>query len=128
MSLLQWICIAVALQRLGELVLSHRNGAKLRDKGGVEFGANHYPLMVALHAGWLVILFFVTPADATVSWFLLTVFLLLQAGRIWVISALGERWTWQRVAYHGQIRTRRCISGVATLDLHWNAGAENDFN
>ena len=93
MSLLQWIVIAVALQRLGELVLSHRNGAKLRAKGGVEVGSGHYPLMVALHAGWLVALFFATPTDATVSWLLLTVFLLLQTGRIWVIPTLGERWT-----------------------------------
>ncbi len=93
MSLLQWIVVAVALQRLAELGLARRNGAKLRAKGGIEVGAGHYPLLVGLHTGWLATLFFLAPADAPASWLLLCVFLLLQAGRIWVIVTLGERWT-----------------------------------
>ena len=93
MNFIQWIVAAVALQRLAELVLSHRTGIKLRAKGGMETGAGHYPLMVGLHTGWLAALFFLTPADAAVSWLLLSVFLLLQAGRIWVIATLGEHWS-----------------------------------
>ncbi len=93
MSLLQWIVVAVALQRLAELGLAYRNGVKLRAKGGIEVGAGHYPLLVGLHTGWLAALFFLVPADAPASWLLLCVFLLLQAGRVWIIATLGERWT-----------------------------------
>jgi methyltransferase len=28
----------------------------LRAKGGIKFGAAHYPLMIALHASWLLAL------------------------------------------------------------------------
>lgn len=93
MSLVQWIVLAVAMQRLAELGLSHRNGVRLLAKGGTEVGAGHYPIIVGLHTGWLATLFFLTPADASASWLLLCLFLLLQAGRVWVITALGERWT-----------------------------------
>jgi methyltransferase len=49
---------AVAPERLAELVVAQRNRAWSTAKGGVEFGARHYPAMVALHtrllAGCLV--------------------------------------------------------------------------
>ena len=93
MSLVQWIVIVVALQRLTELILSNRNTAKLRAEGGVEFGASHYPLIVILHISWLAALFALTNPNTVVSLSLLSVFLLLQIGRIWVIVTLGERWT-----------------------------------
>ena len=93
MSFPQWIIAAVVLQRLAELVLSRRNTARLLADGGVEAGARHYPLVVAVHAGWLGALFFLTPADAPVSGLLLGLFLLLQIGRVWVIFTLGARWT-----------------------------------
>ncbi|MFA5507859.1 MAG: isoprenylcysteine carboxylmethyltransferase family protein [Vulcanimicrobiota bacterium] len=49
-----FLVIAVALQRVMELQISRSNEAHLRRKGAVEHGAGHYPLMVALHALWLV--------------------------------------------------------------------------
>ena len=82
----------VTLQRMGELVLSQRNTARLRAKGAQEAGAAHYPLIVALHAAWLAGLWFLAmrlPVDLV--W--LGVFILLQAVRVWVIATLGERWT-----------------------------------
>lgn len=45
---------AVATERVVELVVSTRNLAWSRARGGVEFGARHYPTMVALHTGLLV--------------------------------------------------------------------------
>ena len=43
----------VTAQRLGELVVARRNTRRLLAAGGIERGADHYPLMVGLHAAWL---------------------------------------------------------------------------
>jgi len=50
---MNWVAIIVglvALQRLGELVVATRNTRTLLNRGGVEHGARHYPLIVLLHA------------------------------------------------------------------------------
>jgi methyltransferase len=83
----------VALQRLGELVLATRNTRALLSRGGVEHGAGHYPLIVLLHAAWLLALLFLVPADAPLSWFWLAVFVVLQGLRAWVVASLGPYWT-----------------------------------
>jgi methyltransferase len=82
----------VTLQRLAELLLARRNTRRLFAEGGVEYGRAHYPVMVALHAAWLAGLWWLgrtQPVDPL--W--LGAFVLLQAGRIWVIASLGRRWT-----------------------------------
>ena len=87
-----WLVTFLIVQRLAELGLAQWNTARLRVGGGVEFGASHYPLMVALHAAWLLGLWMLGhghPVDPL--W--LAVFILLQAGRLWVIVSLGQRWT-----------------------------------
>ncbi|WP_374928294.1 isoprenylcysteine carboxyl methyltransferase family protein [Kytococcus sedentarius] len=45
---------AVAVERVVELVVARRHGQWARERGGVEHGAGHYPVMVALHSGLLV--------------------------------------------------------------------------
>ncbi len=90
----------VTLQRLAELALARRNTDALLRKGGHEVGARHYPLMVTLHALWLAGLWLLAPGHS-VSPFWLLVFCLLQAGRIWVIASLGERWTTRIVILPG---------------------------
>lgn len=82
----------ITAQRLAELVLAERNSRRLLAQGGVEFGASHYPFMVALHAAWLLGLWWLGAAQP-VDPLLLGVFILLQAGRLWVIASLGPRWT-----------------------------------
>lgn len=80
------------LQRLAELALARRNTARLLARGAVEHGAAHYPLIVALHAGWLA-------AIAVFGWgepvrpFWLAVFVPLQGLRVWILASLGPRWT-----------------------------------
>lgn len=83
----------VAVQRLAELVHAKRNERRLRDRGGVEVGAAHYPLFILLHGSWLIVLALVVPWDASVKWVLIVVFLILQVGRLWVIASLGPYWT-----------------------------------
>lgn len=90
----------VTLQRFGELVLAQRNTARLRAKGAQEVGADHYLLIVALHAAWLAGLWFLAwGLPANLVW--LGVFILLQAARVWVIATLGERWTTRIIVLPG---------------------------
>lgn len=89
----QWAAVLVGLQRLGELWLSRRNGRRLLAEGGREIGAGHYPVLIAVHAGWLAAIAFLVPADAPVYWPALAAYLAVQAGRVWVISTLGRYWT-----------------------------------
>jgi methyltransferase len=91
-SLSVLILALVTLQRIGELWLSNRNRRRLLERGGHEVGAAHYPLIVGLHALWLVVLWWLAPGRP-VDGFWLALFVLLQLGRIWVIATLGERWT-----------------------------------
>ncbi|QFY62319.1 hypothetical protein FZ934_00940 [Rhizobium grahamii] len=90
----------VTLQRLAELALARRNTDALLRKGGHEVGARHYPLMVTLHALWLAGLWLLAPGHS-VNPIWLVIFCLLQAGRIWVIASLGERWTTRIVILPG---------------------------
>jgi len=86
------ILALVTLQRLFELWLSNRNTRRLYARGAKEFGANHYLLIVALHALWLACLWWLAPGRP-IDGFWLGLFVLLQVARIWVIATLGERWT-----------------------------------
>jgi methyltransferase len=86
-----WLVGFIALQRLAELVLANHNARLLLAEGGVEHGRGHYPLMVALHAAWLIGLAFLGH-DRDINPVLLAVFVLLQTARIWVIATLGHRW------------------------------------
>jgi methyltransferase len=94
----QWAALLVGLQRLGELWLSRRNGRRLLAEGGREIGAGHYPVLIAVHAGWLAATAFLVPAAAPVYWPVIAAYLVVQAGRIWVIATLGRYWT-TRVIY-----------------------------
>jgi len=82
----------VTLQRLAELVLAERNRKRLLARGATEHGRTHYPLIVAVHVLWLVALWWWAPGRP-ISLPLLAVFALLQLGRLWVLTTLGDRWT-----------------------------------
>lgn len=88
-----WLLIAVALQRLVELVRARRNTRRLLARGGREVGAEHYPLIVTLHVAWLLTLALLTSPSPPVNWGLIAVFVLLQALRVWVLVSLGPYWT-----------------------------------
>lgn len=83
----------VALQRVAELIYAQRNTRRLTAKGAVEEGRTHYPLIVALHIGWLASIAVFLPEAVVLDPIWLTVFCLLQAVRIWVIRSLGPYWT-----------------------------------
>jgi methyltransferase len=95
------VLFLVTLQRLSELVIARRNTAALMAKGAVESGAEHYPLMVLLHASWLAGLWWFGWAQHIV-WPFLALYLILQAGRIWVLATLGKRWTTRILSVPGE--------------------------
>ena len=82
----------VTIQRIAELFLSTRNAEALRARGAVEFAPGHYPVMVLLHAAWLGGLW-ILARDLPANGILITVYAALQLLRVWVIAALGDRWT-----------------------------------
>ncbi len=100
MSLAAVILALVTLQRIGELVLSRHNTGKLIARGAIEIGANHYPLVVAVHAAWLITLW-VWGRDQDVNPVALSLFVALQGFRLWVLATLGPRWTTRIIVLPG---------------------------
>ncbi|MBV8977651.1 MAG: hypothetical protein JO261_03130 [Alphaproteobacteria bacterium] len=87
------IIALVALQRLFEVVYAARNTARLKQRGAIEVGAGHYPLIVLLHIAWLAAIALALPRPLTISWTLIALMVLLQALRAWVLVTLGPYWT-----------------------------------
>lgn len=88
----------VAAQRVGELVWSRRNERRLRARGAVEHGREHYPAMVALHAAWLASTLVEASAGRSrlpngVRLAAAAAFVAVQPVRYWAIASLGDRWT-----------------------------------
>lgn len=90
----------VTLQRLAELVLARQNTRRLLELGAREFAPGHYPLIVAVHTAWLAALWWLAPGKP-IHWPLLALFIALQLGRIWVLRALGPRWTTRIIVLPG---------------------------
>ncbi len=96
----------VGVERLAELVVSRRNAAWSLARGGVEHGRGHYPVMVALHSGFLVAMLVeawvrrpeVPPA---LAWSMLVLVLASQALRWWCILTLGPRWNTRVIVVPG---------------------------
>jgi methyltransferase len=101
-----WLVGFLVLQRLAELAYAHRNTRRLLAAGAMEFGAAHYPLIVSLHALWLLALAIAGHGRA-VDPFWLAVFVVLQAARLWVIAGLGPRWTTRIIVVPGAPLTAR---------------------
>ncbi len=82
----------IVVQRFSELLIARRNTKRLLRQGAREIGAGHYPVMVVLHAAWLLALIgFGYNQPVSTGWLL--VFAGLQMFRIWILISLGERWT-----------------------------------
>ncbi len=82
----------VTLQRLAELAWSGANARRMRALGGVEVGQGHYGPLIGVHVAWLAGLWLLA-LDRSVDPLWLAVYLILQAGRFWVLWTLGRRWT-----------------------------------
>jgi methyltransferase len=101
MSFAAIILALVTLQRIGELALARYNTGKLLARGAIEIGANHYPLVVSVHATWLVALW-VWGRDQDVNLLALALFIALQGFRLWILATLGARWTTRIIILPGE--------------------------
>jgi methyltransferase len=91
------LVLAVAIERVAELVVSRRNAQWSFAHGGKEFGRPHYVVMAAIHTALLVGCVIEPwalhrPFIAWLGWPMLVVVALSQALRWWCIRTLGRRW------------------------------------
>lgn len=93
MTLLYLIVGLIALQRLAESCYARYNTKRLLAAGAHEVGAGHYPLLIALHAGWLAATAIVADPAASPNLALLSFYGFLQLLRAWVLLSLGRYWT-----------------------------------
>ncbi|MDJ0637693.1 MAG: isoprenylcysteine carboxyl methyltransferase family protein [Paracoccaceae bacterium] len=106
------LILATALERLAELVVARRNAASSFARGGREFGASHYPWMVALHTGFLIgcVAEVWLLQRVFVPWLgfpMLAVAIAAQMLRWWCIRALGRAWNTRVIVVPGQTKSRR---------------------
>jgi len=109
---MMWYVLLIAVvagERVAELVVSKRNLAWSRTKGGIEFGAAHYPAMVILHTGLLVgclaeVFWLHRPFVPALGWPMLAIVIGAQALRWWCITTLGQQWNTRVVVIPGASR------------------------
>ena len=101
MTLAELILALVTLQRAGELVFAQRNTRRLLARGAIELAPGHYPLIVAVHASWLISLW-LFGRDQDVNAIALAAYLVLQGFRFWVFRTLGARWTTRIIVVPGE--------------------------
>ena len=121
-----WALLGViCCERVAELVVSQRHATALLRRGGVEYGAAHFPVMVTLHVA-LLIGCVVEPLAAhrhfipALGWPMLAVTILANGLRWWCIGTLGERWTARVIVLPGVPLVR---SGPYRVFAHPNYAA-----
>jgi methyltransferase len=100
------LVLAVGVERLAELVVSKRNAAWARARGGRETGFGHYPAMVVLHTALLVgavleVLVADRPFHAGLGWPMVVLVVACQALRWWCIRTLGHQWNTRVIVVPG---------------------------
>lgn len=108
---MQWwyalLVLAVAAERVAELVIARRNAAWTLARAGVEHGRGHYPVMVALHTGLLAccllepVLVADRPFLPALGLPLLALAVLAQALRWWCVTTLGPYWNTRVIVVPG---------------------------
>jgi methyltransferase len=99
-------------ERLAEVIVSNRNAGWAFAHGGIEYGRRQFPWMVSLHTGLLVGALAEVFALHRIfipwlGWPMLAIALLCQAGRWWVVTALGRQWNARVIVVPGLTRVRR---------------------
>lgn len=103
------LVVAVAVERLVEMVVARRNAEWSFRHGGVETGRGHWPFMVALHIGLLVgalaeVWLADRPFVPALGWPMLALVVAAQALRWWCIGTLGRQWNARVIVVPGAPR------------------------
>ncbi|NRG48081.1 hypothetical protein HRF87_25665 [Bacillus sp. CRN 9] len=90
------LLVFVIAQRMVELFIARRNEKWMKSRGALEFGQNHYPLIVMVHSLFFIVLIievaFFEKQPSPYWPLLLVLFALTQAGRFWALASLGKFW------------------------------------
>ncbi|GAA0348092.1 alkylpyrone methyltransferase [Bacillus carboniphilus] len=96
MSLFWAVFVFLIFQRLVELRIAKRNEIWMKQQGAIEFGKEHYGLMVAMHIAFFVSLMLeviLFKDTANQYWpVILGLFIITQAFRVWIIKSLQRYW------------------------------------
>lgn len=96
----------VMAERLIEMPIARRNTKRLIAAGGVEHSPGHYPLIVAVHTGWIVaMLWFGHDNSVNLIW--LAVYAILQGLRAYILGTLGRRWTTRIIVVPGESKVTK---------------------
>lgn len=96
------IVLLVALQRIVEAMYGSRNARALLQRGGIEAGRRHYPLVVLLHTSWLMAMALGIGRDTRIRPVPFALFGVMQILRIWVLATLGRFWTTRVITVPGE--------------------------
>lgn len=96
----------IIVERLIELPIANRNTKRLLEQGGVEHSSGHYPLIVAVHVGWIIAMVGFGH-DNAVNFIWLGVYVVLQVLRIYIIGTLGRRWTTRIIVVPGETKVAK---------------------
>jgi len=97
----------VVTQRLAELAYAQHNTRALLSRGAVEIGRAHYPLLVVLHAAWLMSVTIALPKPLSIHWAPLAGYVVLELLRVWTMWSLGPYWTTRIITLPGTPLVRR---------------------
>lgn len=88
--------IFIIIQRLTELYLAKCNEVKMKRRGAIEVGGDHYKYIVTVHLLFFISFFteyVLSNKSLSVLWpMLLFIFVFTQAIRVWALYSLGEYW------------------------------------
>lgn len=100
------LLLAVAGERVAELVVSQRHLRWARERGALESGQGHYPAMVVLHVALLIgclveVHAYDRPFLAWLGWPMVVLVAAAQGLRWWCIATLGPQWNTRVVVVPG---------------------------
>jgi len=106
------LVLAVGGERLVELGVATRNRRWSLERGGIEYGRSHYPVIVTLHvgllAGCLLEVWWRAPAFLPALGVpMFGLLLASEALRWWCIATLGPRWNTRVIVVPGMSPVRR---------------------
>ncbi len=111
----------VTLQRIAELGWARANETRLRERGAIEHGRSHYPLIVAMHAAWLASMWLgLLSRNPRVGFAPRKLFWITEAWRAWTLLTLGRRWTTRVLTVPGEAPV---TGGPYALTKHPNDAA-----
>ncbi|MEN9835728.1 MAG: hypothetical protein RL011_1921 [Pseudomonadota bacterium] len=99
-------------ERIIELAVSNRNAAWSFQRGGVEYGADHYKWMVAMHTAFLFAivgeyLIFGSSLPAVIQVSGMVAATVCQIMRWWIIETLGAQWNTRVIIVPGAGRVNK---------------------